>query len=488
MSSQLDKSSVALVAKCKPGLWSRQERKQWMGSLLIGSACLYLSRTIMPLCNVPISTELNWSKSTSGMVLGAFFWGYTCTQFLGGYLADRVGGEFVVTMAAFGWAAVTMVHPLLPWLSDDPSVLLSAFLLCRVLTGACQGFHYPGMSSLMAHRVQLKERAYTWSVGSCGAHVGTLLCGSVGSLIVGSYGWRAAFIVIGLCGLTWAFVVRSTLLRRRQRVIDYAVTADQPVGSSTSGGQQAAVASPIDQHQLLLEDTMQQKEREADKLARKLSTESKAVAAAAAGEREGVPWGAVVRSPAFWAMIVGHFAHANSFFILLSWIPTYFHDNFPDARAWVFNVVPWMVTIPASLGSGLLADWLLRKRLSVTTVRKLLEGTSLLLTALFLYLLCHTHSYAQSLACMALAICACGFHNSGILVNPHDLLPAHGGALFGVMNIFGAVPGFVGVYMVGHILETTKSWPAVFLNTAAICVVGAVVYLAFGSGKRIRLR
>jgi ACS family sodium-dependent inorganic phosphate cotransporter-like MFS transporter 9 len=45
--------------------------------------------------------------------------------------------------------------------------------------------------------------------------------------------------------------------------------------------------------------------------------------------------------------------------------------------------------------------------------------------------------------------------------------------------------GFVGVYMAGYILETTKSWSAVFNQTAAICVFGYFIFLFLGTGRRI---
>ena len=32
------------------------------------------------------------------------------------------------------------------------------------------------------------------------------------------------------------------------------------------------------------------------------------------------------------SLIIGHFCENNAFFILLSWLPTYFHENFPDAK------------------------------------------------------------------------------------------------------------------------------------------------------------
>lgn len=34
----------------------------------------------------------------------------------------------------------------------------------------------------------------------------------------------------------------------------------------------------------------------------------------------------------FRSLLVGHFCENNAFYILLSWLPTYFHENFPDAK------------------------------------------------------------------------------------------------------------------------------------------------------------
>ena len=49
----------------------------------------------------------------------------------------------------------------------------------------------------------------------------------------------------------------------------------------------------------------------------------------------------------------------------------------------------------------------------------------------------------------------------------------------------GAIPGFIGVYMAGHILEVTKSWSAVFNQTAAVAMFGWLVYTIFGTGKQV---
>jgi ACS family sodium-dependent inorganic phosphate cotransporter-like MFS transporter 9 len=103
----------------------------------------------------------------------------------------------------------------------------------------------------------------------------------------------------------------------------------------------------------------------------------------------------------------------------------------------------------------------------------------------FLILISQVKSYSMALFVMACTVACCGFHNAGIMVNPQDLAPKYAGSVFGVMNTVGALPGFVGVKFAGYILETTKSWPVVFNQTAALCFLGYTIYFLFGTGKKI---
>ena len=93
--------------------------------------------------------------------------------------------------------------------------------------------------------------------------------------------------------------------------------------------------------------------------------------------------------------------------------------------------------------------------------------------------------FPLALALMSTAMFASGFHALGSVVNPQDLAPRHSGSIFGVMNAAGAVPGFVGVYVAGYILDLTDSWASVFNVTATVNLFGAAVFVAFGSGKPI---
>lgn len=57
--------------------------------LLLVTCFLYWSRMALPICAVTLAKEFGWSKTETGMVLGAYFWGYCFTQVLGGHASDR---------------------------------------------------------------------------------------------------------------------------------------------------------------------------------------------------------------------------------------------------------------------------------------------------------------------------------------------------------------------------------------------------------------
>lgn len=45
-----------------------------------------------------------------------------------------------------------------------------------------------------------------------------------------------------------------------------------------------------------------------------------------------VPWRRLFRKPAVWAAVISQLSAACSFFVLISWLPTFFKETFPDAK------------------------------------------------------------------------------------------------------------------------------------------------------------
>ena len=73
-----------------------------------------------------------------GTVLSSFFWGYSLTQVLGGYLSDRIGAERVLLASGLGWGLITFwFHQIVRAISDHDNAL-HLIVLARVLLGAFQ--------------------------------------------------------------------------------------------------------------------------------------------------------------------------------------------------------------------------------------------------------------------------------------------------------------------------------------------------------------
>ncbi|XP_020029313.1 voltage-gated purine nucleotide uniporter SLC17A9 isoform X2 [Castor canadensis] len=412
--------------------WSRPECQAWTGMLLLGTCLLYCARVTMPVCTVAMSQDFGWNKKETSIVLSSFFWGYCLTQVVGGHLGDRIGGEKVILLSASTWGFITVVTPLLARLGSAHLVFMT---FSRILTGLLQGVYFPALTSLLSQRVRESERALTYSTVGAGSQFGTLVTGAVGSLLLEWCGWQSVFYFSGGLTLLWVCYLYKYLLSEKDLLLALGVLA-----------QGLPMARP-----------------------------------------SKVPWRQLFRKPSVWAAICSQLCSACSFFILLSWMPTFFKETFPHSKGWVFNVVPWLVAIPASLFSGFLSDHLINQGYRTITVRKLMQVMGLGLSSIFALCLGHTTSFLKAVIFASASVGLQTFNHSGISVNIQDLAPSCAGFLFGVANTAGALAGVVGVCLGGYLIEATGSWTCVFNLVAIISNLGLGTFLVFGQAQRVDL-
>ncbi|KAH6924215.1 hypothetical protein HPB50_013860 [Hyalomma asiaticum] len=315
----------------------------------------------------------------------------------------------------------------------------------KVMLGAAVGWSLLTLYTpdIIVSQLRQQDRTIFTSVVAAGPSCGLLLIGSLGSILMASNGWPSVFKVTGMLGIGWCFGVAFLMHHRR--------APGQP------GGGKALVRGSVP-------------------------------------ATTKVPWFTYFRSPSFWVILLAHFTENNSYFILISWLPTYFHERFPDAKAnrmaitllqmWVFNMVPWILIPVCSIGGGTMSDHLIRQGQPIARVRKLSEGLCQLSKALLLPLVPWC-SYTWALLCVSLAVACSGFHNSGVFINPQDIAPLHAGSVFGLMNTIGAIPGFLGVYLAGYVVDATRSWSLIFYLTSLLNLVGCAAFLVFGRGQPI---
>lgn len=165
-------------------------------------------------------------------------------------------------------------------------------------------------------------------IRSCisGGAFGTLLTGTLGSYMNETFGWESVFYSIGFIALLWVAVLKYYAMKLTSQKTTI-------VGMSTK--------TNLSNYNV---------------------------------NHNHVPWLTYLTSPALWACIFCHFCQNNCFFILLSWLPTYFHDNFPEAKSWIFNVVPWLLMVPGIGLASLVSNYFHHKGYSTGATRKICEA------------------------------------------------------------------------------------------------------------------
>nr|CAD7201137.1 unnamed protein product [Timema douglasi] len=77
--------------------------------------------------------EFDWDSKIQGLLLSSFFFGYICTQILGGWLASRVGGNKVYGIGIAATSILTIVMPAVTYFPDH--AVIPMIILVRVVEG-----------------------------------------------------------------------------------------------------------------------------------------------------------------------------------------------------------------------------------------------------------------------------------------------------------------------------------------------------------------
>jgi ACS family sodium-dependent inorganic phosphate cotransporter len=135
--------------------------------------------------------------------------------------------------------------------------------------------------------------------------------------------------------------------------------------------------------------------------------------------------------------------------------------------------------------AGNLADRLIRGGMDVGRVRKLMQTVGFGGIATALLIVGEVETAWMAIAIMSIGNALGAFVTGGFAVNHMDIAPRHAGTLMGITNTAGTIPGIIGVYVSGLILDATGSWALVFQVAAGVTLVGLVFYLLFSSGRKI---
>ena len=131
---------------------------------------------------LPIGDRYDWSPTTQGLILGAFYYGYIILQVPSGRLSEMFGGKLIVTIGLTASGFITLITP---WITQSIPLLTAS----RVLLGLLQGIVLPACFCINANWMSVSERSFGFGLINVGGNLGAVFASAVTGHVSQTYGW-----------------------------------------------------------------------------------------------------------------------------------------------------------------------------------------------------------------------------------------------------------------------------------------------------------
>ena len=175
-----------------------------LAMLTLVYALNFIDRQILVILQEPIKAEMGLSDAQLGLLSGfAFAVIYVTAGIPIAYWADRGNRRNVVSLAVAVWSGMTA-------LSGMAQNFLQ-LLLARIGVGLGEAGGSPPAHSMISDYYPPAQRATALSIYSTGIYAGILLGFLFGGMLAESFGWRTAFMVVGVPGVLFGLFLRFFL-------------------------------------------------------------------------------------------------------------------------------------------------------------------------------------------------------------------------------------------------------------------------------------
>jgi MFS transporter, ACS family, glucarate transporter len=411
--------------------------------LFILSAVSYLDRVNISIAGGSIAESYHLSDVQLGKVFSAMLVGYALFQTVGGRLADRFGPRLVLAGGVAWWGIFTALTALVP---ANIAGAVFVFVAVRFLLGAGEAVIYPSANQFVAHWIPTTERgiANGWIFAGVGAGAG--LTPLIITYIMVHHGWRSSFWVCSIIGFAagavWFFTARDT--------------------PAEHGGVSAS------ELELIRSGLTQGAARNAPKAL--------------------VPWGRVLRSKEVWAITLSYFCYGYVAWIFFSWFYRYLAKvRGLDLKASAFyTMLPFLAMLVCCLLGGAINDRLTKWQ-GPRVGRCGLAAFAIAVAGIFIAFGSQVHSARLASVVLAGGAGALYLSQSSFWSVTADIAGASSGSVSGFMNM-GNQMGAALTASLTPWIAARFGWTTSFLVAAALCLVGAVCWLAVNPSRPLTVQ
>jgi predicted MFS family arabinose efflux permease len=201
-------------------------RRYALGVLLVVYVMNFVDRQILSILAEDIRKEIELTDTALGVLSGvAFALFYTFAGIPIARWADTGSRRTIIALALFIWSGMTALTGL--------AQSFAHLVMARIGVGIGEAGGSPPSHSMISDMFPQERRATALAIYSLGIPIG----GAVGSILGGwlgqEYGWRIAFMAVGIPGVILSIIVRLTL-REPPRGAQEVSSAAAPQGESVA--------------------------------------------------------------------------------------------------------------------------------------------------------------------------------------------------------------------------------------------------------------
>lgn len=412
-----------------------------LGFLAAMTFVLYLDRVCIGQAAPFIKSELGLSETQKGYVFAAFTVAYGLFEIPTGRWGDRYGSRGVLTRIVLWWSVFTAL--------TGAATGFWMLIVVRFLFGAGEAGALPNSARVLKGWFPESTRGRAQGLVTTAMLLGGAAAPMVSQTLIDRVGWRWTFTVLGILGVAWAGSF-------------YLWFRDDPA----------------------LHTAVNAAERELIKEGRGISH-----------AHGPIPWKQVLACPNVWLLGAAMMTMTATYYMLFSWYPTYLQEArgaTPAQSARLSSLVLGVGAI-GCLFAGWFTDWLVRttgdRRWGRTAQSVLGAGlaAACILGSVF------TDGITASAVLVAFACLGVQLQVPAWWASATQVSGRHLGALFGMMNMIGALGGIASQLFMGRFADFMAGlgyagrarWDPGFLIYTFVALIGMVIWIAIDPTKTV---
>ena len=424
---------------------------------------LYLDRVCLGQAAPTIQDELGISERAMGFVHAAFTLAYAVFEIPTGGWGDRYGSRGVLTRIVIWWSVFTAL--------TGAATGLWVLLAVRFLFGAGEAGALPNSARVLRQWFPESARGQAQGVVTTAMMLGGAVAPVASQSLINGLGWRWTFAFFGILGLAWA---ASFYLWFREKPAEHpAVNSAERTLIAGAGQDPGAEQTEIE---AVAPDLIAARQHSVD-------------------EHAPISWQQVLPCANLWLLGGAMMTMSAIYYMLISWYPKYLQSAravSPDQSSWLSSMVLGAGALGCLFG-GWLTDWLVEKtgnrrwaRTAQSVIGALLAGTGIL-ASIF------TGSAVLASVFVAVACFGVQIQVPAWWASATQVSGRHLGALFGMMNMLGAVGAILSQLFLGQFADWMKSlgytgraqWDPGFYVYVVVAVIGMVLWSLINPEKTV---